>query len=329
MNERIDRLVPARALLFRSFGGAGKDDGMHALAAVQERSAQRTGTHYVQGVPAAIGHVVGKNTVVGTTQPEEAEHECCHDDDQCKQERELNDFLPPSRVFSYSMAVLYLVATPIGNLADITARAVEVLRNAAAVACEDTRHSRKLLSHLGISRLLISCHGRNTERCFPRILGILHDGGDVAYISDAGTPGVSDPGSSLVRSVREAGFATIPVPGPSAVTALISVSGVAGRGWFFEGFLPPKGNKRRTRLADLVARGDPVVLYESPHRFARLIEDVKTVAPGYSLVIGRELTKIHEQIVSGTVEEIALMVDNSTIPLRGEFVVVVWSGKSR
>ncbi len=227
------------------------------------------------------------------------------------------------------MAGLYVVATPIGNLGDITVRAVEVLRSCHTVACEDTRHSRKLLAHLGVSKPTLPCHGRNLERCLPRILDILREGADVAYVSDAGTPGVSDPGSSLVRSVRDAGYPVTPIPGASAVTALLSVSGIAGRGWYFEGFLPPKGNKRRTRLTELLDRGDPVVLYESPHRIARLMEDLRMVAPGVEVLLGRELTKIYEQIVRGTVEEIAHMVDNTTIPARGEFVVVVWIGKTR
>ncbi|TVR70265.1 MAG: 16S rRNA (cytidine(1402)-2'-O)-methyltransferase [Spirochaetaceae bacterium] len=227
------------------------------------------------------------------------------------------------------MAGLYVVATPIGNLGDITFRAVEVLKSCHTLACEDTRHSRKLLTHLGISRPLLACHANNMDRCTPRILDLLREDRDVAYLSDAGTPGVSDPGSALVRGVRDAGFPVIPIPGPSAVTALISAGGIAGRGWYFEGFLPPKGQKRRTRLAELLGRGDPVVLYESPHRFKRLTEDLLEVAPGFHLVVGRELTKIHEQIVTGTVEEIRLMVDNNTILCRGEFVVVVWSGKCR
>lgn len=225
------------------------------------------------------------------------------------------------------MAGLYVVATPIGNLGDITYRAVEILRQCHVLACEDTRHSRKLLSHLGISRPLISCHGHNADSCLPRILNVLRDGHDVAYLSDAGTPGISDPGSSLVRGVRAEGFTVVPVPGASAVTALVSVSGFPGRGWYFEGFLPPKGQKRRTRLTELLQGSDSVVLYESPHRIQRLLEDLATVAPGCRMVVGRELTKIHEQIVAGTVEEIAAMVDNTTMPCRGEFVVVARSGK--
>lgn len=227
------------------------------------------------------------------------------------------------------MAVLYVIATPVGNLGDITRRAVDVLREVDLVACEDTRHSGRLLAHLGISKQLISCRGQNTLKVLPRILGVLESGGDVAYVSDAGTPGISDPGSALVRAVREAGFATVPLPGASAVTALMSVSGVAGRGWFFEGFLPPKGARRMTRLRELVSRKDPFVLYESPHRIVKLFRELVEAAPGHRVLLGRELTKLHEQILEFSVEEGPECVENGTVPLKGEFAVLVWSGKRR
>ncbi|SIR14640.1 16S rRNA (cytidine1402-2'-O)-methyltransferase [Alkalispirochaeta americana] len=227
------------------------------------------------------------------------------------------------------MAELFVVATPIGNLGDITLRAVEVLRRCHTIACEDTRHSRKLLSHLGISAPLLSCRGQNTQQAVPRILGILQEGGDVAYISDAGTPGVSDPGSALVRGVRQAGFSVVPLPGASAVTALVSVSGVAGRGWYFEGFLPPKGEKRLKRIKELVQRGDSVIFYESPHRIVRFLGELRQGAPGGQIVLGRELTKLHEEIVTGSVEEVASLVESGEIPARGEFVLLVWTDKSR
>ncbi len=231
--------------------------------------------------------------------------------------------------YTESMAGLYIIATPIGHLGDITRRAVETLSGVHTIACEDTRHSRRLLTHLGISRPLLSCRGQNTARVLPQILALLGAGEDVAYISDAGTPGVSDPGSALVRGVRAAGFDIIPIPGASAVTALLSVSGVAGRGWFFEGFLPPKGAKRLTRLKELVSRGDPFLLYESPHRIAKLFDELCQAAPGHRLLVGRELTKIHEQIVEIPVENGPEQVENGSIPTRGEFAVLVWTGKRR
>jgi 16S rRNA (cytidine1402-2'-O)-methyltransferase len=128
--------------------------------------------------------------------------------------------------------------------------------------------------------------------------------------------------------VRDAGFQTIPIPGPSAVTAILSVSGIAGRGWYFEGFLPPKGLKRKKRIAELAARGDPFVLYEGPHRIARLTDEIAETVLDGTVIIGRELTKRHEQIVTGTAREIAHMIADGTIPARGEFVVVVRPGKN-
>lgn len=154
-------------------------------------------------------------------------------------------------------------------------------------------------------------------------------GADVAYLTDAGTPGISDPGGMLVRAAREAGHIVSPIPGPSAVTALISVSGVPSRGWLFEGFLPPKGERRVKRLAVLTERGEAFVLYESPHRIGKLFDELARVCPTWEAIIGRELTKIHEQIVAGNVASIVEMIGVGTIPARGEFVILVWPGKSR
>ena len=227
------------------------------------------------------------------------------------------------------MGHLYIIATPIGNLGDITFRAVEVLRRCSAAFCEDTRQSRKLLSHLGVSLPTFSCRGQNTDACVPRVLEFMGRDADVCYLSDAGTPGISDPGSRLVRAVREAGHPVVPIPGASAVTALLSVSGVAGRGWFFEGFLPPKGAKRGTRIEALVARGEPFVLYESPHRIQKLAAELVKHAPECRVILGREMTKLHEQIIAGGVEEIARALEDGTIPVRGEYALLVWSGKKR
>ncbi len=227
------------------------------------------------------------------------------------------------------MARLYIIATPIGNLGDITYRAVETLRGSRAVFCEDTRQSRKLLTHLGISVPMHSCRGQNSAACIPRVLQLLDENADISYLSDAGTPGISDPGSRLVRAVRETDHSIVPIPGASAVTALLSVSGVAGRGWFFEGFLPPKGAKRARRIGELAARKEPFVLYESPHRIEKLLAELVQEAAGFSAVVGRELTKLHEQIVEDTVEGIAEKLSTGEIPIRGEFALLVWTGKSR
>ncbi len=227
------------------------------------------------------------------------------------------------------MAPLYIVATPIGNLQDITLRAVETLRGVDTIACEDTRHSGRLLAHLGISRPLMSVRGQNTRQMLPRIIRLLQNEQAVAYISDAGTPGISDPGSALVRGVREAGFPVVPIPGASASSALLSVSGLPGRGWFFEGFLPPKGTRRTTRLQELAQRGEPFMLYESPHRIRKLFDELCVAAPEFRVIIGREMTKIYEQILEVSVETGKEMVETGDIPARGEFVLLVWSGKRR
>lgn len=334
MDQRVLGAVPSFAGVPGLLTGnsrtciTGEDDRMHPFARVQERVTQRTWFQDSQPLATPVGHMIGQPFIVVAPQPDQAEEQHGNHENQYKQYRYLNDRSLPSRVHWQCMAVLYIVATPIGNLGDITFRAVDVLRTVRAIACEDTRHSRKLLSHFGISCPVFSCRGQNTARSLPRVLGILRDGGDVAYLSDAGTPGISDPGSALVRGVRAEGIAVVPLPGPSAVTTLVSASGIAGRGWLFEGFLPPKGNKRRTRLTELVRREEAFVLYESPHRIGRLMEELRTIAAGRQVVLGRELTKIHEQIVAGTVEEIAHMVDNTDIPARGEFVVLVWTGKN-
>ena len=227
------------------------------------------------------------------------------------------------------MGRLYIVATPIGNLGDITYRAVETLRACAAAFCEDTRHSRKLLSHLDISIPTFSCRGQNSGACVPRMLQMLEQDADIAYLSDAGTPAISDPGSAMVRSAREAGHGVVPIPGASAVSALLSVAGIAGRGWFFEGFLSPKGARRTRRLEELVARGDPFILYESPHRIGKLAGELAAVAGDWQLVLGRELTKMYEQILAISAVDLADLLENGTIPARGEFAILVWSGKSR
>lgn len=226
------------------------------------------------------------------------------------------------------MGRLHIIATPIGNLGDITFRAVETLRSCRAAYCEDTRHSRKLTTHLGISVPLVSCRGQNANRCIPGALQLLAEDADIAYLSDAGTPGISDPGSQLVRAARADGHIVVPVPGASAVTALVSVSGVAGRGWSFEGFLPPKGTKRLTRLTELAQRDEPFVLYESPHRIVKLFDELVVAAPGFQTVIGREMTKLHEQIFAGSVEAARAALESGGIPVRGEYAILVWRGKS-
>lgn len=226
------------------------------------------------------------------------------------------------------MGRLYVVATPIGNLEDITLRAANVLRSVPFVACEDTRHSGRLLAHLGARPTLLSCRSHNTAQCVARVLGILESGADIAYISDAGTPGVSDPGAALVAQVRAAGHTIEPIPGVSAVTTLVSVSGVAGRGWLFEGFLSTKSGKRLRRLEELLARGEAFVLYESPHRIGKLAAELVSIEPHCRVVVGRELTKLHEQIVDVSAAELVAALEDGRVPVKGEFAVLVVSEKN-
>ncbi len=231
--------------------------------------------------------------------------------------------------YSYNdnMATLYVVATPIGNLEDITYRAVRILGETEIIAAEDTRQTRKLLNRYDIRpRSLISCRARNEEVSSRGIVKLLEEGRDVAYVSDAGTPGVSDPGSRLAAAVREAGFSVVPLPGASAVTTLVSVAGTVGKGFVFEGFLSPKGGRRRNRLKELMETGMIFVLYESPYRIIKLLEDLKDLAPERKILIGREITKKFEEFLSGTAEEV-LAVLSSRSNLKGEFAVLVGIGK--
>lgn len=224
------------------------------------------------------------------------------------------------------MPILYVVATPIGNLEDITYRAVRILGEVDVIAAEDTRQTRVLLDRYGIiPNRMISCRARNEEASAKGIVMLLEDGKDVAYVSDAGTPGVSDPGSRLAASVRNAGFDVVPLPGASAVTTLMSIAGTAGKGFVFEGFLSPKGGRRRSRLKALLEMEMIFVLYESPYRVLKLLEDLQELAEGRKILLGREITKKFEEFLSGTPAEVlAELTPRGT--LKGEFALLVSSG---
>ena len=217
---------------------------------------------------------------------------------------------------------LYVVATPLGNLGDLSTRAVEVLRRVPVVAAEDTRRTRGLLSHLGVAPTLLSFHAHSTEHRLETLLEILHSGRDVALVSDAGTPSVSDPGTDLVALAQEGGLAVVPIPGPSAVATALSAAGLPADRYLFLGFIPRKG-KERTRLLNRAAAEEwSVVLFEAPTRLVSLLEDLLRVAgPERTVVVARELTKIHEDIRRGTLGE---LVDYYTgVPPRGELTVVL------
>lgn len=220
---------------------------------------------------------------------------------------------------------LYVVATPIGNLKDITLRALEVLKRVDAIAAEDTRVTSKLLNHYGISaKRLIALHAHNEARSTPQIVSELDAGRCVALVSDAGTPAFSDPGARLVTAVREAGHRVVPIPGCNAAVAALSSSGFPGPQFLFYGFLPAKAGERRSALEALVTSPYMVVLYEAPHRVVDCVTDL-AAAFGASrrLVIARELTKLFESIHSCPLGEAAAWLSEDANRIRGEFVLIV------
>jgi len=218
---------------------------------------------------------------------------------------------------------LYVVATPIGNLGDITLRAVETLRAADVVAAEDTRNTRGLLTHLGISSRLVALHEHNERRGAERVVEWIREGKAVALVTDAGTPGVSDPGAEVVGVVRAAGLRVVPVPGASALTAALSASGLAFEGCVFAGFLPAKGAARREKLAALAAGPWAIVLFEAPHRVKDTLADLHASLGERDVVIAREITKRFESIERVPLARAAEWIAEDGDRTRGEFVLVV------
>jgi 16S rRNA (cytidine1402-2'-O)-methyltransferase len=216
---------------------------------------------------------------------------------------------------------LFLVATPIGNLADISFRAVEVLKSVDSIACEDTRHSIKLLNHFGISKTLVSYHEHNEKQRAAELLSELSSGRSVALISDAGTPGINDPGELLVRQAIENDIDVIPIPGPVAFVNAVIVSGLPVDSIFFGGFLPSKKGDRQRRLDEIKQVPATLAFYESPHRLLRSIADCLAVLGDRRAAVARELTKLHEEVVRGTLSE--LVAHFSDASPRGEFVLVI------
>jgi len=218
---------------------------------------------------------------------------------------------------------LVLVATPIGNLGDLSPRAVDTLKGADVIACEDTRHTRKLLAHAAIpTPRLLAVHDQNESAQVRTVLGLLEEGRTVALVTDAGTPGVSDPGHRLVAAVAAAGHPVEVVPGPSALVAGLTVSGLPTGRFAFEGFLPRKGAERRQRLAVVAGERRTIVLFEAPHRLARTLADLaEACGPLRRVALARELTKLHEETWRGTLADaIAHVAERAP---RGEYVVVV------
>jgi len=219
---------------------------------------------------------------------------------------------------------LYVVATPIGNLEDIGLRALAVLRAVDLVAAEDTRTASVLLDHHGIRARLLALHEHNERKAAEAVLAALREGRDVALVSDAGTPAVSDPGAALVARAREAGFRVSPVPGPNAAIAAVSAAGLAQAGFVFEGFLPPKRAARRAAIERLGGERRPIVLYEAPHRVLECVEDLAALLGGErAIVIARELTKVFEQIHRCRLDEAAAWLQADPHRQKGEFVLIV------
>jgi 16S rRNA (cytidine1402-2'-O)-methyltransferase len=228
----------------------------------------------------------------------------------------MQSMLPP-----LTPGTLYLVATPIGNLEDITLRALRTLRECDVIAAEDTRHTGQLLRHFGITKTLLSYYRFNEAARSQEIVGRLRQGEIVALVTDAGSPGISDPGERVVSEVLAAGLRVEPVPGPCALVAALTASGLSTAEFHFVGFLPHKSGQRQRRLQGLADLPGTLVFYESPHRIARLLEELHAAYPTRQIVLAREVTKKFEQFIRGTPAEI--IAQTLTRPPKGEFVVLV------
>jgi len=216
------------------------------------------------------------------------------------------------------MGTLFVVATPIGNLTDITTRALQTLRDVDVIACEDTRQTIKLLNHFGIQKPMTSYHDFNEEKKADELASKLSGAMTMALVSDAGTPAVADPGYRLVRLCRQRGIKVVPIPGPNAAVAALAASGLPSDEFLFLGFLPPKKNARRERLAAVANATSTLVFYEAPHRIESALEDMHEILGDREACLARELTKIHEEFLFGKLSEVRTRVKSI-----GEFVVVI------
>ncbi|MFQ3573815.1 MAG: 16S rRNA (cytidine(1402)-2'-O)-methyltransferase [Thermodesulfovibrionales bacterium] len=219
-----------------------------------------------------------------------------------------------------SVGVLYIVATPIGNLEDITLRALRKLKEVDVIAAEDTRHSLKLLNHYGIKKRLISCWSQTQKKVSKEIFNILRSGLDVALITDAGTPTISDPGSYIVSEALKEGIKVIPIPGCSALVTALSVSGIKTSEFTFIGYLPPKRSERIRLLQDISHLRMTLIFYEAPHRLIDMITDLSEVFGNRYIVVAKEMTKIHEEFIRGRASEVIQYLNSQTIA--GEYVII-------
>jgi 16S rRNA (cytidine1402-2'-O)-methyltransferase len=221
-------------------------------------------------------------------------------------------------------ANLFIVATPIGNLQDMSQRAITTLQNVSLVAVEDTRHSKKLWSHYGIKTPMLILNKDNEKYATTKILGAMEQGGDVALISDAGTPLIHDPGNMLAATIIEAGYEVVPIPGSCALVAALSVSGMLADSFMFCGFLPAKSTSRKTELKKVAALTKPLVFYESPHRIIASLEDMALeLGPHREAFLAREMTKMHEQYTKSTLGQILVMMQSGDYTIKGEMVLIV------
>jgi 16S rRNA (cytidine1402-2'-O)-methyltransferase len=218
---------------------------------------------------------------------------------------------------------LFLVATPIGNLSDITHRALQVLKDVDLIACEDTRHTHKLLSHYGISTKTISYHEHNEQQRTAHLIQMLQQGSSIAVVSDAGTPSISDPGFRLVRAAIENDITVVSVPGPSALISALVPAGLPTDEFFFGGFLPSRSNARRARLNELRSVPGTLIFYEAPHRLAATLKDAYEILGEREAVVARELTKVHEEIKRGRLSDLAADYTDEKKDIRGEIVLLI------
>lgn len=220
--------------------------------------------------------------------------------------------------------ILYIIATPIGNLEDITLRALRVFGEVDTVFCEDTRVTGRLLHHHGIKAPMQSLNARTEERKLQEAIELLQSGKHIAYASDAGTPGISDPGVRLVSAAKAVGIEVVSIPGASALTAALSIAGVPTNKFTFLGFLPQKKG-RQTALKDIASTEHTIVLYESTHRILKLLSELGEYTPEKKITLAREITKMHEEVLQGSATELLEVLENNPQKQRGEFVVIISS----
>ena len=218
---------------------------------------------------------------------------------------------------------LYIVATPIGNLEDITLRAIRILKEADVIAAEDTRHTLKLLNHLEISKPLISYHRHNEESRQDVLIDKLEEGQNIALVSDAGTPGICDPGEVVIKTCIEKGINVVPVPGPCAFVNALICSGIDTKEFNFLGFLPLNKNNRKQKLEEIKKSNTTVILYEAPHKLKETLKDLKNIIENRKIVLARELTKIHEEFIRKDIDELINLAET----LKGEVVLIIEGGE--